>query len=107
MTTISGASDDLIELQGDFSEEHGCYFDSAKGMNVSCSDGTKLRVEYNGNWNITVKESGTLFNRIVLGNPAEEPHTDKDCQDCSAYSDVVVLNDGIEWVKIGRKTYKK
>jgi len=102
-TKIYGASDDLIEIEGEVSDEIGCYNDTKK--NIVCSDGTRVKIDYDGNWGITVIETGSLFDKIVLGSPAEEPHTDPDAKDCSAYSDVLILKEGIEWVRIGRKIF--
>ena len=103
-TKIYGASDDLIEIEGAVEDEIGCYFKPK--ANITCSDGTTGNIAYDGNWNIIIKEKGSLFEKLVLGNPAEEPHTDEDCKGLSAYSDVLVLKEGIEWIKIGRKTFK-
>ena len=103
-TKIYGASDDLIEIEGEVSDEIGCYY--ATNKKITCSDGTVAKITYDGNWNITIKETGKLFDKIVLGNPAEEPHTDEDAKECSPYSDVLILKEGIEWVKIAGKTFK-
>lgn len=104
MTKIYGASDDLIEIEGEIEEEYGM---GETGVSFSCSDGTSGKINYDGNWMITIKTTGSLFKKIVNGSPAEEPHTDEDAKGCSPYSDVLILNDGIEWVKISRKTFKK
>lgn len=104
-TKIYGASDDLIEIEGAINDEHGCY-DHKRPIKISVSDGTIATIFYDGNWGISVKQVGSLFKKIVTGNPAEDPHTDEDCKDCSPYSDVLVFNDGVEWVRISSKTYK-
>lgn len=104
-TKVYGASDDLIEIEGNVSDEIGCYNNTTK--RIQGSDGTVAKIEYDGNWHISIKETGLLFEKIVLGNPAEEPHTDIDAIECSPYSDVLVFKEGIEWVKIGLKKIKK
>lgn len=78
-----------------------------KALKFSCSDGTQGKITYDGNWGIAITETGDKFNRIVLCIPDETPHTDPDAKGCSDYSDVLILNDGIDWIKVGRKTYKK
>lgn len=103
-TLVYGASDDLIEVDGAMSEEWNVY--DAKNIKITCSDGTVARIGYDGNWHITVKETGPMFDKIVNGNPAEDPHTDEDCKRCSAYSDVLVMKAGLEWVRIKGKTVK-
>jgi hypothetical protein len=100
---VYGSSDDLIELEGPISDEVMWYKGKAR---VTCSDGTVFRIEYDGNWHITLIEKGSLFEKLVLGNPAEDPHTDEDAKGLSAYSDVIVLKEGIEWVKVNRKMFK-
>lgn len=103
-TKIYGYSDDLIEVEGAV-EEEVAYMD--KPIKVSCSDGTSAKITYDGNWIFKILETGTLFDKIIPGNPSEAPHTDEDAKGCSAYSDVLVLKEGVEWVKIGRATIKK
>ncbi len=103
-TKIYGASDDLIEIEGAINDEANHY--DAKNVKITCSDGTTAVISYNGNWMITVKKTGHLFEKIVLGNPAEEPHTDEYAKGLPPYSDVLVLDKGIDWVKIGRKKFK-
>lgn len=51
--TIYGASDDLIEIEGDIRAEFGHYSDDE--ANLTASDGTCLRVVYDkdGIWRIT------------------------------------------------------
>ena len=61
-TVIYGASDDLLEISGKYSEEFGVDF-SEKSF-VAVSDGTLLEVEYDGEWKIRAKVKGTAFVRI-------------------------------------------
>lgn len=93
MTKIYGASDDLVEFEGDFSGEVGSYGtdDREKGVLVVVSDGTILEVKYCKNtpgvWGISVLNKGSLFDGI-------EVCTDSDAD---IYSDVVTLRDGVKW----------
>jgi hypothetical protein len=50
--TISGASDDLIEIEGDIREEFYLQ-DDDEGDLLAFSDGTVLRIAYSGPWRIT------------------------------------------------------
>jgi hypothetical protein len=105
-TKIYGASDDLIEIDGDCEEEANIM--DAENVSISASDGTTAKISYEGNWIITVTNEGILFKKLIKGSEDDDcKHTDPDAVGLSNYSDVLVLNDGIEWVKIGRKTYKK
>lgn len=47
-TSVYGAGDDLIEFDGEFTGEHGCYGtdDREQGVLVVVSDGTILEVKY-------------------------------------------------------------
>jgi hypothetical protein len=105
-TTISGASDDLIELSGAIEEEHGCYFST--GMKIECSDGTEARIIYdkNGEWKIDNIEEGFLFDKLIKSVGDDNKHTDEDAKDCCSYSDVLVIKEGITWVKIDKKRFK-
>lgn len=104
-TKIYGASDDLIEIEGQINEEASHY--NAKNLKISCSDGTVATINYGGNWNIIILRQGSLFDKLVLGNPNEDPHSDIDAKNCSAYSDVLILKEGIEWVKIVKIKFNK
>lgn len=93
MTKIYGASDDLVEFEGDFSGEVECYeaADREKGVLVVVSDGTILKVRYgkfgDAVWEVLVLRQGNLFLRI---DPCSDP-------DADIYSDIAVFNDGIIW----------
>jgi hypothetical protein len=103
-TKIYGASDDLIEFDGEYGGEVGCYGtyrDDHPGVLVTCSDGTVLMVKYGkadmGVWGITVLHKGTLFDRFDVC-------TD---EDADPYSDVVHLKDGIKWVYAATDNWSK
>lgn len=72
MTRVYGASDDLIEFEGDLSGEVGAYGsgdgEDALGVLIAFSDGTILAARYGkpglgGVWGITVLRQGELFDR--------------------------------------------
>lgn len=83
-TRVFGASDDLIEFEGDLLGEVGCYGtndDDDMGVLVGFSDGTLLSVKYGkggqGVWGITVLRQGDLFDRIEFCNDEDaETHSD-------------------------------
>lgn len=103
-TRIYGASDDLIEIDGAVNDEVGCFANPK--ANIVCSDNTKAFITYDGEWHITVLVKGERFLGKInsVGDDAE--HIFPDAKDCPSYSDVLILGEGIEWVKIGRKTFK-
>jgi hypothetical protein len=92
-TKIYGASDDLIEFEGDFTGEVGCYGtddDEVKPL-VILNDGTILKCFYGKNdaaiWAIELVRRGSLFLRI-------DPCVD---EDADPNSDVAHFADGIKW----------
>jgi hypothetical protein len=90
---IYGASDDLIEFEGDFRGEVGCYGTDGRehGVLVICSDGTLLEVKYGkaeaGIWGIRLVRKGELLDRI----------DQCDNEDADPYSDVAHFRDGLKW----------
>jgi hypothetical protein len=94
MTKVYGASDDLVEFEGDFRGEVGSYGtdDREQGVLVVLSDGTILEVKYCKNipgiWGIRVLKKGTLFDRIEVCTDEEQENP---------HSDVVYLKEGIRW----------
>lgn len=94
-TKIYGASDDLIEFDGDVPGEVGCYGtddDESSGVLLMCSDGTVLKVKYclrhSGVWGIDCLHKGALFKSI---DPC-------DSSDADPYSDVAHFDDGLKWI---------
>src|SRR5688500_10060182 len=91
-TRVYGASDDLIEFEGDFQGEAGYYDNEGDqhGCLVYLSDGTLLTVKYGkpglGVWSVQLLRQGSLFERIDI------------CTDEEAvpYSDVAHFKDGIK-----------
>lgn len=93
-TEVYGASDDLIEVQGDLSEE---FSGGEKPCLLIFSDGTVLTIKYGKEhlavWAITLIEQGGLFGRIDFC-------TDEDAE---RYSDTAHFKDGLEWVYFVRE----
>lgn len=98
-TKIYGASDDLIEFEGDVSGESGGGRSTEDGDDsgtmVCIDDGTVLDVQYGkpggqAIWQITVLNKGALFDHIDVC-------TDEDAK---PHSDIVYLKDGAKkgWV---------
>lgn len=94
VTKIYGASDDLIEFDGDYHGEVGAYGtdDDDTGALIVCSDGTVAEVKYgkggNAIWAITLLKKGALFQSL-------DPCTDEDAE---IHSDVLTLGEGIKWI---------
>lgn len=89
-TEIYGASDDLIEIEGDITAEHNHYNTTEdQPAAIFFSDGTVLGMHYSddGIWKIDVKEKGALFDHI-------EPCTDADAE---PHSDKVFFKSGLAW----------
>lgn len=102
MTKIYGDSDDLIEFEGDFTGEFGCYGtdESDGGALIIVSDGTMLAIAYGKNgdgvWGIKTIKTGDLFDGIVVCNDS----------DADPYSDVAHFKDGVKWC-IACKNWEK
>ncbi len=92
--TIYGASDDLVEIEGDFREEF--YVSSADSFNLAFGDGTVLDINFDrhGIWRI---------NRVFAGSASFEKLEalgDEGARDdgTPAYSEVVKLSGDLQWV---------
>ena len=89
-TKVYGASDDLIEFEGDYSGEHGQY-NTSEDLPVALfiSDGTVMLIWYSdqGIWKIDVRQKGALFKSMTICTS----------EDDDPYSDVVTFDDGIKW----------
>lgn len=111
-TILYGASDDLVEIDGAIRDEANAYH----RKRFEASDGTTGTIEYAPGhdpvWDVRVKKKGTLYSRIVRADEELEPakHTDPEIVAISGsvpiYSDVLIFNEGLEWIKVGGKTYK-
>lgn len=94
-TKIYGASDDLIEFEGDVSGEVGCYDTEVL---LICSDGTLVKVIYGdeGIWKITALKMGSLFKHILI---CED-------EDADPHSDILEFQDGLKWVYAAKEWEK-
>lgn len=91
--TVYGASDDLVEIEGDITEEFSFYSDGEERL-LAFSDGTLLSIYYddNGIWRI---------NRLVTG---QSLYSKVDGDVVSDTNDVVTLSGcTINWVVFGDK----
>jgi len=92
MTKVYGASDDLIEFEGDISGEVGAYGtdDDENGVLLVFDDGTLAEVKYGkakmGIWGINVVKRGEFFHELI---------TCED-EDASPHSDVMIFKDGLK-----------
>src|SRR5712691_13232507 len=90
--TIYGASDDLIEIEGDINEEFTLE-DEDEGDLLAVSDGTILRINYmnDGVWRIALVQRGTSEVAVE-----QAPEGDED-----NYSDRATITGEIAWVVQG------
>jgi len=84
MIKITGASDDLIEIEGSITEEFNSY--DCKDGRLALSDGTLLKVQYDGIWRFSILSKGTEFVELVSGDYEADTN------------DEVHFKDGIKWV---------
>jgi hypothetical protein len=95
-TRIYGASDDLIEFDGDVYGEVGHFGtdEREKGDLIMCSDGSILEVKYGkadlGIWGLVLIQAGSLFDRI-------EPCSDENAK---VHSDIAHFKDGLKWAYV-------
>jgi hypothetical protein len=89
-TKVYGASDDLIEFEGDVTGETGATWRST-GTLLMFSDGTLLEAYYGKGelaiWSIQVLAQGSLLKGVI-------PCMDEDAE---IYSDIAEFNDGLKW----------
>lgn len=86
-TRIWGASDDLVEIDGDVRGEEGSFDTDTL---LVCSDGSILSIEYGklGVWKITIIRQGDLYERLEV---CDDP-------DADVYSDIAHFKDNMKWV---------
>ncbi len=99
MTKVTGASDDLIELDGDIYEEFNWYAgdsDDDEHRFLAFSDGTVLSVQYDqdGIWRFNSIYKGTLYDKKIDGEAEKDT------------PDIIHFKDGLKWVVFG-KDYAK
>jgi hypothetical protein len=86
---VYGHSDDLIEIEGDLSEEFGAY--DSDPIYLGFSDGTVLAVDYTDEWRISIRVRGSADLQITTAADRHE----------GCYSDEAVLTGDIKWVVKG------
>lgn len=102
--TVYGASDDLIEIEGDLSEEFTPSDDHDTWLVFG--DGTILSVRYDqtGTWRITRTSNGTAA--MIWEEASADDGNRADGK--PAYSDVVTLIGDLRWLVVGEKvTFNK
>ncbi len=96
--TIYGASDDLIEVEGDIEEEFTAPKEATdekhQGAFIAVSDGSLFRITYGargeGTWRITpVVKGSARYTKIEASS-----------EDSREYSDRVTLEGDIRWVSL-------
>lgn len=61
MIQVSGWSDDLVEIDGDWQDEIGCF---GRIVNIAFDDGTEIEVKYDeGAWKVKVLREGIADHR--------------------------------------------
>ena len=60
MILIYGSSDDLIEIDGDWQEE---FMVTDEITHLALSDGTLLKVTFDGDWNIKIVKGGGMVHQ--------------------------------------------
>lgn len=85
--TITGASDDLIEVDGDIEEEFNPPFDD-RDVYLAVSDGTLLRVKYD--------EDGIWRIAKIIGGSADFEKVEGDAE--ADTFDKVTMTGDIRWV---------
>lgn len=106
MVKIYGASDDLIEVEGEITEEFNAIDTSDEDPRfVVFSDGSVLRIWYDaqGRWRIErVMAGAATFSWTAAGLHADE--------DAPEYSDLVTMDDpangGIKWIALAETWVK-
>ena len=94
MVKVTGASDDLIEIEGEISEQFARY--GSDGDYLAFSDGTVLKAYYDedGIWRFTVIFKGSLFKEKVEGSVSDDTN------------DVVTFYAGLVWCVCGKDLAK-
>jgi len=93
---VYGASDDLIEFDGDVTGEVGHFGtdDNERGDLIIFSDGTLLEIKYvkadMAIWGIIGIKAGDLFDRIDSCND----------EDANPSSDIAYFKDGLKWAYV-------
>ena len=88
---VYGASDDLIEVEGDISEE---FYPDSEARYLAFSTGALLRIKYDGTWNI----------RVLAGDVAVDR---AEGMDAANYSDRATVNGDVRWVVCGQHAERR
>lgn len=98
MLEIYGASDDLIEVEGDVREEFSALSWEEDGAFIALSSGTVLRIRYvHGVWRIAPVVVH-LLEKLVID---QAPEDDED-----NYSDRARIEGPVSWVVVGAECAK-
>jgi hypothetical protein len=93
--TITGASDDLIEIEGDISEEFNVYDTHNVDRLLAFSDGTVLRVRCTDEavWRITPEHRTSTSGALTITQAVPGDETN--------YTDRAVIDGPVTWVVLG------
>ena len=96
-TKVYGASDDLVEFDGDVSGEVG-HYGSGDDEGILCvfSDGTLIVARFGDGWELRLRHAGPLFECID-----QQPKSDVDG------SDVAHFKDGLAWAYAAKGGWEK
>lgn len=100
-TYIYGASDDNIEVDGDFYDE---YNGSAADILIGIGDNRmQASIEFNGDWNIKVLVDGNEYDYVLYPAGTEQAveYSGRD------YTDVLVVDDPVDFVAVGLVAARK
>lgn len=102
---IYGASDDLLEIDGALIEDEVNVID--KPFHIKCADGTIATFTYddNGEWKCNVKAKGINFIEVISSVGDDGEH-EGNAIDCTSYSDVLVIREPLQWIKVNNKYYR-
>ena len=97
-TTIYGASDDLIEIEGDLEEEWNAYDFNGK---LALSNGVLFSMKYNsqGIWRINILAGHDKVTHL----PAQEGDENRDENGYPTYSDRIIIDEPVKWAAIVKK----
>lgn len=92
---IYGASDDLIEVEGDFEDEWGAGHDDAGYVELSTGDVFFVRYEDDGVWRV---KHHVVSGKVEVRNDPCPPLNEEGENDDDRYTDECVVHGDIEWV---------
>jgi hypothetical protein len=101
MTTfLYGASDDLIEIEGDITEE--LYPNANEWTYVGFSNGLLAKIQYNGDWIIRVVHAPKNVEYDLVTQDLADEATQENFND---YTDVLHISTKIDWVVTGEAAH--